>query len=142
MRTLSGYTAFNEAMNVSSPKRRIEPCSCYHENPHEAIVINGEITVRVMEIRETSFVWGSKPSQKRSPVHRSEIFERSLAHTCAARDSLVPQTERVVMSKFPTAQRKIASRQSPKTQSKLGSRSFTSQQVSTDSVALKALVLF
>ena len=49
----------------------------------EAIVINGEITVRIIEIRGNTVCLGID-APKEIPVHRSEIIERTLAHTCAA----------------------------------------------------------
>jgi carbon storage regulator len=49
----------------------------------EAIVINGEITVRIIEIRGNTVRLGIE-APKEIPVHRSEIFERTTAQTCAA----------------------------------------------------------
>ena len=49
----------------------------------EAIVIDGEITVRILEIRGNTVRLGVE-APKEIPVLRSELIERSVPHTCAA----------------------------------------------------------
>jgi len=52
----------------------------------EAIVINGEITVRIISIKGNTVRLGIE-APKEVPVHRSEIFERTqkqVAQPCAA----------------------------------------------------------
>jgi len=49
----------------------------------EAIVINGEITVTILEVRGNTIRIGIE-APKEIPVVRSEIMEPSVVETCAA----------------------------------------------------------
>jgi carbon storage regulator len=52
----------------------------------EAIVINGEITVRIISIKGNTVRLGIE-APKEIPIHRSEVFDRAreqLAQPCAA----------------------------------------------------------
>ena len=51
--------------------------------PQEAIVINGEITVRIIGIKGNTVRLGIE-APKEIPVLRSEIIERTIANSCAA----------------------------------------------------------
>jgi len=49
----------------------------------EAIVVDGEITIRIIEIRGNTVRLGIE-APKEIPVLRSELMERSVAQNCAA----------------------------------------------------------